>query len=178
MRRRNLAVLFLLPVLSVASTDPVEQARGEVLAAYQHSLDALRRADADGALQIEAKDWTSITVGQKPRTLQEMEPFIRRDIAGMKPPPDWNVVWKPDYARNGTATGIQIYDFSMTADTAIALCLVGDTHSEVVDGTEHRVWKGSHVRDTWIKTSAGWKRRMHEKLTVDELMIDGHPARL
>ena len=32
---------------------------------------------------------------------------------------------------------------------------------------------GLHVRDTWIKTQAGWKRRMHEKLTVNERVADG-----
>ena len=32
---------------------------------------------------------------------------------------------------------------------------------------------GSHARDTWVKTPAGWKRRKHEKLTVNEKMIDG-----
>jgi hypothetical protein len=39
------------------------------------------------------------------------------------------------------------------------------------------VWGGSHVRDTWIKTEAGWKRKLHEKLTVNERMIDGRPVR-
>ncbi|WP_367399762.1 nuclear transport factor 2 family protein [Nevskia soli] len=63
----------------------------------------------------------------------------------------------------------------MDGDTAVVLCLVGATHSET-SGTSHRVWNGSHVRDTCIKTPAGWKRRRHEKLTVNERMIDGRPT--
>jgi hypothetical protein len=64
-------------------------ARKEIVAAYQGALDALRRGAANGALQMDTKDWVSITVGQKPRTREEMKPFIRRDIASMKPPADW-----------------------------------------------------------------------------------------
>jgi hypothetical protein len=138
--------------------------------------DALTRGDADAALQMDTNDWVSITLGQKPRTRQEMEPFIRRDIANLKPPPDWSATWKPDYERNGTASGIQFYDVKLDGDTGVVPCLLGATHSETSGGTSHRVWNGSHVRDTWIKTPAGWKRRRHEKLTVNERMIDGRPT--
>ncbi len=77
---------------------------------------------------------------------------------------------------NGTSSGIQIYDLTLVeadGNTAVVLCLVGNSRTEVVDGAPHSVWTGSDLRDTWIKTSAGWKRRMHEKLTVNERMIDG-----
>ncbi len=165
-------ILALFPLLLLAA-DPVEEARREIVAAYQRSLDALRRGDADAAMQIDTDDWVSKVVGQKPRTRQEMEPYIRRDIAGMKPPAGWNAVWKPDYEHNGTATGIQIYDVKLDGASAIVLCLVGSTHTETIDGATHSVWMGSHVRDTWIKTPARWKRRMHEKLTINERMLDG-----
>lgn len=148
------------------------EARSAIVAAYQRSLNALQRGDAEGAMQIDTDDWVSITVGQKPRTRQELEPFIRRDIAGMKPPPGWSAIWKPDYEQNGTTSGIQIYDFKLEGKNAVVLCLVGSTSSEVIDGVSHQVWRGSHVRDTWIQTPAGWKRRMHEKLTVNERMIN------
>jgi len=153
--------------------DPVEEARKDIVAAYQRSLDALQRADADAALQIDTGDWVSVTVGQKPRTRQEIEPLVRRDIASMKPPPGWSVTWKPDYGRNGTASGIQIYDLKLDGNIAVVLCLVGNTRAEIIDGVTRSVWRGSHVRDTWINTSAGWKRRMHEKLTVNERLVDG-----
>ena len=94
----------------------------------------------------------------------------------MKPPENWSVTWKPDYQRNGTTTGIQLYDVKLNGATAIVLCLVGSTRTEVIDGANHKVWTGSHVRDTWIKTASGWKRRMHEKLTINERMVDGRPA--
>jgi len=57
------------------------------------------RGDADAAMQMDTSDWVSITVGQKPMTRQELEPFIRRDVATLKPPPGWVVTWKPDYKR-------------------------------------------------------------------------------
>jgi hypothetical protein len=150
------------------------EARSAIVAAYQRSLDALQRGDAEGAMQMDTDDWVSITVGQQPRTRQELEPFIRRDIASLKPPPGWSVTWKPDYERSGTTSGIQIYDLKLDGKNAVVLCLVGGTRIEVIDGVSHQVWRGSHVRDSWIETPAGWKRRMHEKLTVNERMTDGH----
>jgi len=169
-------MIALLPALLLfAPADSVTDARTEIVAAYQRSLDALARGDADAALAMDTPDWISITAGQKPLTRQEMEPFIRRDIASMKPPDGWVAAWKPDYEHNGTGTGIQIYDVALHGDTAIVLCLVGGTRTESRDGVPHRIWGGSHVRDTWIRTPSGWKRKMHEKLTVNEQMIDGKP---
>ena len=98
---------------------------------------------------------------------------MRRDPASQKLPAGWVVFWKPDYAHNGTGNGIQIYDVQLKGDEAVVLELVGGTHPEKIDGADHQVWNGSHVKDTWIRTSAGWKRRKHEKLTVNERMIDG-----
>jgi hypothetical protein len=170
--RSRLSVLLLMPLLLVAQ-DSLERDRKQIVAAYQRTIDALNRGDAGAALELETPDWVSITVGQKPVTRQEMEPLIRRDIASMKLPPDWAVVWKPDFEHNGTSTGIQIYDLKVSGDEAVVLYLVGSTQTETRNGETHRVWHGSHIRDTLIRTSAGWKRRMHEKLTVNEQMVDG-----
>jgi len=172
----RLSALFFLSCL-LLSADLAEQARKDILAAYQQSLDALQRGDAEAALQTDTEDWVSITVGQKPRTRQEMEPFIRRDIASLKPPAGWSATWKPDYERTGTVSGIQIYNLKLDGNSAIVLCLVGNTRAETIDGVTYSVWRGSHVRDTWIKTPAGWKRRMHEKLTVNERMMDGRTGK-
>ena len=167
------ACVFVLLIAMATGAQPAVDARKEIVAAYQRSLDALQTGDAGAAMQIDTADWVSITAGQKPRTRQEMEPFIRRDIAGMKPPPGWVASWRPDYERNGTSSGIQVYEIKLDGDQAIVLCLVGGTRPEVIDGATHQVWLGSHVRDTWLKTSSGWKRRMHEKLTINERMVDG-----
>jgi hypothetical protein len=136
----------------------------------------LQRGDADAAMQMDTKDRVSVTVGQKPRTWQEIDPFIRRDIATLKPPPGWSATWKPDYKRNGTSSGIQIYA-ETGRQQSVVLCLVGNARTEIVNGVSHTIWGGSHVRDTWIKTSGGWKRRLHEKLTVNERMVDGQPVK-
>ena len=176
MARTGGPLLLLFPLLLSAAADPAEEVRKEIVASYQRALDALQRADADAALRMDTEDWVSLTAGQQPRTRQELEPFIRRDIAGMKPPPGWAATWKPDYEHNGTTSGIQIYAVKLSGDTAVVLCLVGNTRSQTIERATHSVWTGSHVRDTWIRTSAGWKRRMHEKLTINERMLDGHPV--
>jgi hypothetical protein len=161
----------------LAAAEPAEQVRKDIVEAYQRAMDAMRRGDADAAFEMETADWVSITVGQAPRTRQEMEPLIRRDFASMKPPPGWSAVWKPDYERNGTSSGIQIYDFKLEGSSAVVLYLIGSTRTETLDGASHNVWRGSHIRDTWTKTPTGWKRRMHEKLTVNERMVDGRPVK-
>ena len=172
-----LRMLVFTPCLLLAAGESVEEAGKEIIAAYQQSLDALRRGDADAAMQMDTNDWVSITAGQKPRSRQEIEPFVRRDIATMRPPPGWNVSWSPQVERTGTSSGIQIYELKLDGDSAIVLCLVGSTRTETVDGRERNVWRGSHVRDTWIKTKGVWKRRLHEKLTVNDQMIDGRPVK-
>lgn len=172
----SIAAGLLLAVL-LAAADPVEPVRTAIVAAYQHSLDALSRGDADSALEIDTPDWISVVAGQPPRTKRELEPYIRRDIASLKPPPGWSATWRPDYDRNGTTSGIQVYDVRLDGDAAIVLCLVGATRSETVGGVTHAVWTGSHVRDTWIRTPAGWRRSKHEKLTINERLIDGRPVR-
>ena len=52
-----------------------DEVRTEIVSAYQRALDALQQGDADAAMKMDTDDWVSITVGQKPRTRQEMEPF-------------------------------------------------------------------------------------------------------
>jgi hypothetical protein len=69
----RLRLRLLIPFLLIAAS-PVEEARQEILAAYRQSLDALERGDADGALQMDTEDWTSTTIGQKPRTRQRWNP--------------------------------------------------------------------------------------------------------
>jgi hypothetical protein len=160
-----------------AEPDDFVSIRDQIVAAYQAALDALTRGDAEAALQTDTDDWTSEVVGQPTRTKQEMAVYIRRDIADMKPPPGWKAVWRPDYEHNGTTTGIQLYDLKVAGKAATALCLVGGTHEETIGGAKHSVWMGSHVRDSWTQTAAGWKRRKHEKLTINERMVDGKPSR-
>jgi hypothetical protein len=169
------ATALMLGVVLHAATAPEEQIRSEIVTAIQRSIDALSRGDLDTAEAMDTNDWVSVTLNQKPVPKEEQAAINRKYLDEIKPPPGWKAVWKPDYARTGTMTGIQIYDLKLDGDTAIVLYLVGNTHPEMIDGAAHQVWNGSHARDTWIRTSAGWKRRRHEKLTVNERMVDGKP---
>jgi hypothetical protein len=163
--------------LQQANTPDFISIRDRIVAAYQASIDALRRGDLESAMQLDTDDWTSVVVGQPTRSKQEMAFYMRRDIEGTKPPPGWNVVWQPDYEHKGTTTGIQLYDLKVDGKAATVLCLVGSTHDETIGAQVHHVWTGSHVRDSWTQTAAEWKRRKHEKLTINERMIDGKPAK-
>ncbi|MDE3194829.1 MAG: nuclear transport factor 2 family protein [Acidobacteriota bacterium] len=165
----------LLLAQSSSPVPPPADVRTQIVSAYRHSLDALARGDADAAMSIDTPDWVTITAGQPTRTKAEMAPLIRRDIQSMRPPAEWTAFWQPDYARNGTGTGIQVYSIEVQGDTAIVLSLVGNTTDRIVKGEPHRLWTGSHVRDTWVYTPAGWMRRKHEKLTTNEHLVDGRP---
>jgi hypothetical protein len=156
-----------------ADTPEYISVRDQIVAAYQKAYEALRHDDAETAVKMDTDDWTSHVVGQPMRTRKELAPYVLAE----KPPTSWNVVWLPDYEHNGTISGIQLYDLKVDGKAATILCLVGSTHEEQIDGATHRVWHGSHVRDSWTQTSAGWKRRKHEKLTINERMIDGKPAK-
>jgi hypothetical protein len=175
MRKALLILMLVVPsALLPAELDDVIK---QIVAAYNNAIDALNRGDAEAALKTDTDDWVSITLNEKPRPKAELAFYMRRDIADMKNPPGWVAFWKPDYEHNGTGNGIQLYDVQLKGDEAIVLELVGGTHTEKIDGAEHKVWGGSHVRDTWVKTGEGWKRRKHEKMTVNERMIDGKTAR-
>ena len=174
MRRLLLILLLCLPsALLPAELDDVIR---QIVATYNSALDAMNRGDAEAALKMDTDDWVSITLNQKPVPKADLAFYIRRDIASMKNPPGWIAFWKPDYAHTGTGNGIQLYDVQLMGDEAVVLELVGGTHTEKIGGADHQVWTGSHVRDTWIRTRDGWKRRKHEKLTVNEKMIDGKSA--
>ena len=69
----------------------------------------------------------------------------------------------------------EVYEIKADGDSATVLCLVVSTRKGTIEGTEHSIWRGSQVRDTWIGAPGGWKRRRHEKLPVNERMVDGHP---
>jgi ketosteroid isomerase-like protein len=167
-------MLFVPSALLPAQLDDVIQ---PIVAAYNRAFDALNRGDVEAALRTDTDDWVSITLHNKPQSKEELASYMRRDPASLKLPPGWVAFWRPDYEHNGTGNGIQLYDVQLKGDEAVVLELVGGTHVEKIDGADHQVWNGSHVRDTWIKTSDGWKRRKHEKMTVNERMIDGKTVR-
>jgi hypothetical protein len=93
---RFIMVSFALTDFALhAKTPEFISIRDQIVARYQHSIDALSRGDADAAMQMDTDDWTSVVVGQLPRSKQERAPFIRRDIATMKPPVAWKAVGLP-----------------------------------------------------------------------------------
>jgi hypothetical protein len=174
---RKILLILLLCVPSSLLPAELDDAIKQIVAAYNNALDALNRGDVESALRTDTDDWVSITLNEKPRPKEELAFYMRRDAASQKTPAGWTAFWKPDYEHNGTGSGIQLYDVQLKGSEAVVLELVGGTHTEKIDGAEHWVWNGSHVRDTWIKTNDGWRRRKHEKLTVNEKMVDGKTVR-
>jgi hypothetical protein len=167
-----LALMSSAPFLFSAQTP--EQVRDEVIATMQSSINAMARGDVDTAELMDTDDWVSITLNEKPLTKKEVTEMNRRAGGGF---PSWPVVWRPDYENTGTMTGVQVYSFELDGTKATVLYLIGSTQPQTIAGANHKVWNGSHARDTWIKTASGWRRLKHEKLTVNERLIDGRPPR-
>ena len=54
----SLLILVSISCLLLSAAEPAEEARKEIVASYQRSLDALRRGDAEhAAMQIDTDDW-------------------------------------------------------------------------------------------------------------------------
>ena len=84
-RTPRLRILLMMPLLLLAAADPAEDARKDIVAAYQRSLDALQRGDADAAMQINTNDWISVTVAQKPRTARRWSLSSGRTSPALNP---------------------------------------------------------------------------------------------
>src|SRR5580700_1027263 len=77
-RRLYLLLFVSVPSTLFAAADSNAQARTEIMASIQTSLDALRRGDVDAAEMMDTDDWVSITLNQKPVTKQETRSFDSR----------------------------------------------------------------------------------------------------
>lgn len=42
-------------------------------------------------------------------------------------------------------------------------------------GEKHTIVTTAPIRDTWVKTPDGWRRKIHEKLAANKPIVDGKP---
>jgi hypothetical protein len=109
--------------------------RGQSSAKTPDDLDANERL-------IDTPDWVSIVSNGAPQHWVEVRSAA---IAALGHPAD---------------LAIKILKLTVSGDRAIVIARVGQPKDVSGNGDLSRT---ALVRDTWIKTSDGWRRRMHEK---------------
>ncbi len=84
--------------------------------------------------------------------------------------------------KNGDKTqelSFRIQELIVTGDTAVAVVKVRSVIKSVRDGQfglrgeTHKMLSTTVVKDTWIKTPQGWRRKTHEKIVPNKLVIEG-----
>jgi len=148
-RCRALGILLAVSLLAPASTmraqaQSPEAVRKEIESSYAKAIDALRRARSIADLDeisrsFDSSDWISIVPGRSPQTWSDLRKY-----------PFENLTAAFD------STTLVIDKFDLEGDIALL-------HGNL------RVESGGHVvrvplKETWVKTVIGWKRKIHEKL--------------
>ena len=126
--------------------------RNEIQATYDRALRAQRTAKSAEDLDanqrmIDTSDWVSIVNDGPPQGWAEVR---KNAIATLSHPEE---------------LAIKIVKFTLVGDRAIVIARVGPPQDVAADNRDRTVL----IRDTWIKTSAGWRRKLHEKLARGKL---------
>jgi hypothetical protein len=168
------AVIFnLLGIL--ASQAPAQQPdlKTTLLGIYTRTFGALQKATNAADIErlvnaIDTPDWTGIGADgrrmSRDEAKRQLVNLLLATSGGGAQPPSIELLW-----------------VNQSGDSATAVAWVFGK-SEVVDsagqfgakGVRHEVAAGALVRDSWVLTKDGWRRRMHEKIFPNRVLaIDG-----
>ncbi len=169
--RLRVSLLVLTLSLAVPTCFAIDEAgaRQAITAAYARSTSELKRAknieDLDAIhAWMDTADWVSVQPGQQPQTWQQMRSY------------GFSKLFAPF-----TDMRFDISALKIVGDTAIAEGTFRVT-STMADSDGHFGSKGAfHVivvaaplRETWVQTADGWRRKRHEKLVQNHVeSVDG-----
>ena len=160
------AVLLVLQCGVRAQSDP----EAAIKRMYAKTLDEMQKATTAGEIDrivnaMDSPDWLSINADGSRLTRQDAKRELVRSLAGPRgAQPTIDLLWFNQ--AGSSATGVAwVFGKSQTIDTN------GQFGPK---GARHKVLAGALVRDTWILTSEGWRRRMHEKIFPNRVLaVDG-----
>jgi hypothetical protein len=114
---------------------------------------------------IDAPDWLSINADGTRLTREEAKRELVRSLAGARgAQPTINLLWFNQAGNSATAVA-WVFGKSQSIDT---------TGEFGPKGARHEVLAGTLVRDSWILTGDGWRRRLHEKIFPNRVLaVDG-----
>jgi hypothetical protein len=150
--RKVMAFLLMVPFLRADDPSVFNEIqatydrtiRGQLTAKTPEDLDANERL-------IDTPDWVSIVNDGSPRRWVDLRGGL---IATLGHPED---------------VTIKILKLTVTGDRAVVIARVGAPKDVSGDGDRSRT---ALIRDTWVRTSVGWRRKMHEKPAPGKLDAD------
>ncbi|MBI1896906.1 MAG: hypothetical protein HYS04_10310 [Acidobacteria bacterium] len=161
---------LLLPLLCAALLASDADVRKQLEAAYERATRAVLQAktveDLDAAhASFDTTDWVSVGTRGDRMTWDELRKYGAEILKS-----------RPGNMRN------EIVELTVNTDTAVALVHVKVTRVRADGqgeygpaGLEHEIVSGAVVRDTFVRTPAGWRRKLHEKLEERVFTVDGKP---
>jgi hypothetical protein len=149
-QRFAIPVQLLCPLLAVRlllSAEDAASIRKEIETTYDRALRAQRTSKTAEDLDtnerlIDTPDWVSIVNNGAPQHWVDLRAGVIATLG------------HPD------AIAIRVVKFTLAGDHATVIARVGAPKDISGDGDSSR---SALIRDTWIKTGAGWRRKMHEK---------------
>ncbi len=150
----RIVALALLAALLSGAAETADDTRKLLESQYVRMFDALRSAksmeDLDAQTkEFETDDCVSVMPGQKPRTWKQLREFgFEALTSGPKDKMEFRVE-----------------KFSMpNEDTAV---LEG-----VMQISGNKLVISAPIRDTWVRTEKGWRRKIHEKLAPNKVVSE------
>jgi hypothetical protein len=160
------AVVFVLQAGAHAQSQP----KAIITSMYERTLDGLQTATTAADIErivdaIDAPDWVGINPDGTRLTREEAKRELVRSLAGPRGvQPTIDILWF-NQAGNAATSVAWVFGKSQNIDT------IGEFGPK---GARHEVLAGALVRDSWILTSGGWRRRMHEKIFPNRILaVDG-----
>lgn len=132
----------------------------ELEAQYQKLIDAHERKDLKSILALKTSDFHAIFPDGRVGDSKVMEEYSRQYLERNQPP--YNVRFT-----------IQKLDVSANNLIAIAEVLQEATRYREIDGKRRRVDTSVKQRETWSKTSEGWKLKLVDNVRDSKRFVDG-----
>jgi hypothetical protein len=160
------ALLFVLQGGVAAQSD----LKTTLLGMYTKTLDGMQKATTAAEVErivsaIDVPDWLSINADGARLTREEAKQELVRSLAAPRAAqPTIDLLWL-NQAGNAATAVVWVFWKSQTIDT---------TGEFGPKGARHEVLAGALVRDSWILTKDGWRRRLHEKIFPNRVLaVDG-----
>ena len=160
------AMFFILGGQVFAQSD----LQATLLSMYTQTLGGMQKATSAADVErivnaIDTPDWVSINADGTRMTRDQSKRELVRSLAGPRgDQPALDLLWF-NRSENTATTVCWVFGKSNTVDT---------TGQFGPKGASHELRVGALVRDTWILTTDGWRRRMHEKIFPNRVLaVDG-----
>ena len=167
-----LVLAFLLAAVTTPATpQAIDTVRRDIQAIYDRAsaaaLAARTYADAEAIHRwLDTPDCLYADFGGTPQNWAQMRSEVELSLE-TRLTSFSNVIKKID-VQGATATA--------TTQVEGAARIVDETGQIGPKGAEHDVVTRATVRDVWVKTADGWRRKSHEKITPNGIAsIDGKP---